>query len=256
MIGNQVARRQRLFAVNNACVSWRNVCTLTGGLTLASLSLIAPSARAGVTFYTSETDYASHAPASTLITFNDVAAANYFVSYGMGGSHAFSGVTFEANNNLTVVDAEYVGLYSYDGDGLIGAFASTATDPADMITAQLPDGIFAVATNYSSLLGKLGKLTATLDNGAVVQYDLPDSPEIGVDSFGFVGFISSSPIVSVSFSAQTANEKDILLLDNFQFGPHVSEISAIPEPGSVAFGILSVASVTGLILRKRRKQHA
>ncbi len=189
------------------------------------------------TEYTSLAAFQAATSGLTTITFDGMAPSGGFINVSSGLS--LSGVTFNMNGSGFIIDYGYYGASSYAGDDFLNSdYAGT-----DTITALLPAGTMAVGSNYGSLFGSAGE-TVTLSDGTT--YNVPDTSISGGSAgLNFVGFTSSVPITSISFSTN-----QYIVVDNFTFG---SAGAVTPEPG--AYAMIASLGLTGAAFLRRRRAH-
>lgn len=153
-----------------------------------------------------------------------------------------SGVTFSDTQNFTfVIDRPSGDDFDFNGTG--GLVVTGAT--GNLITATLPSGITSVGIDiFSYNTGVLEIITISTGDSFTVT-----TPSDRTSS-KFVGFTSTTPISSISFTAN-----DGQALDNLTFG-QASSVSppptSVPEPASM-LGIL-VFSALGASSYLKRKQ--
>ena len=215
-------------------------------LILAALAMLlggVGQTQADVVLYTSESAFDAATTGLTTVDFNGIASSDSFVSYGTGPL-SLSGVSFTGNGSMFVIDPGFYG-YSYSN----GGFLTSDYSSPDIITATLPGGGFtAVGTDFGSLFSGGATFTITLSTGDTFTVSTSGSIEFG--TLGFVGFTSSTPITSITFSMPDTPNYNAL--DNFQFGTAV----AVPEPTSVV--VFGMATLAGAVYCgwRRRKQPA
>jgi hypothetical protein len=185
------------------------------------------------TVYTTRSAFTAAAGALTTITFDGIAPAGGFVSYG-GGPLTLSGVTFTSNATMFVIDSGYYGSAYPNGGYLNADYAGT-----DVITAVLP-GSTAVGFDVGGLFGGQTFTIDTSDGGSFT-YTTPNSIT-GTASLGFFGVTSATPITSVSIAYTDGSYGAI---DNFSYG------GAVPEPTSWVLMVLGFGGV-GAIGRRRQ----
>jgi hypothetical protein len=187
------------------------------------------SSQAVVTAYTSAASFASAVTGATVHGFNAIPIAappNDFV----GGPQTVAGVTFSSNLAFTLPVGNA-------GTGYGVQFFSGQSG-ANLITATLA-GTYAIAFNYGSYFNTANApVTITLSTGDVFVQALSGTPNTVTT---FAGFVSSTPITSVSFSASTATVFDV-----------PSFILATPVPEAPTWAMLLLgAGVLGAQARRR-----
>lgn len=219
-------------------------------LTAFLLSVSGKSAHAGITQYNSQVSFTSSTTGITTVTFEGQAAPGGVQYYGNPGSLSLSGVQFASQGNLYIFDPAFSpGTYNFG----TGANLNVQSSGTNVLTATLPVGVTAVATNLAGIAGTSAAFTITLTNGSTFNYMLttPTQP----NTFSFVGFTTDTgAISSISFSSPGN-----IAFDNFQYG--TASIAPVPEPGEFAtafalFGTTAVGMVTARLKARRRKSMA
>lgn len=158
-------------------------------------------------------------------------------SYGdplLGGE---TSVAFSGNGYSYTITAPDDGLYSV----------------ANGITANMPTD-WLVVTFTGNPVTAVGGLVTSTDilampiNGSAVQVVVNNGAPVSVPTTTtgqFIGFTSTTPITSIRFRSDVANEGRWAQLENFYVG-------VVPEPGLVA--LLAGASL--LLLPRKRKESA
>lgn len=200
---------------------------VSAAVSIIVLALAADTASATVTEYTDPTTYSAATSNSTTFTFDGLTAP---------GLPSFGDVTV-GDLSFTGLDLPIVigsGSSLFGGASLFTAFSlAPGIDPSEVL-CTLP-GSTAIGFTYGDL-GLSGGLpfTVTLSTGEVFSLSTPPVP--GVDT-GFVGFVSNTPITSVTFS----DDGDFALLQVDKSSPRAV---GAPEPAPVALmavGLLSLA---------------
>ena len=194
---------------------------------------------AGVTWFTDRAAFEASATELASITFENIAAPNDFAD--VSGGLTLKGVSFspDSSSSLYVIDPAYTPeLYDW-GSGAVLSAQSSGSGPAG-INVTLPAGTTEFGSDIMTFMPYAAPVTVTLVTGETFTAPTDDFP-----TRAFVGFISTTPISSLTFGASTN-----LNLDNVLFGPHI-----VPEPSS---GLLLVVGVGGtalfVLLGKTRKR--
>jgi hypothetical protein len=196
----------------------------------------AVQAPASVMTYSNLADFQAATTGVTTIDFNGIAATGSYVAYGTGPL-SLSGVTFNSNGSMFVIDPGFYGS-SYAGGGFLNSDYATV----NTITAALPSPVTALAMEFGGLFGGPVDFTFNFSDGSSVSGSSAASI-IGGTPLAFIGFTSTVAITSASISMpDTPNYNAI---DNFRFG------NSVPEPGSLALILLGMS---GLAVAGRRRR--
>jgi len=190
-------------------------------------------AYAAVSLFTDRAAFLSASTGLTNIDFEQNAYGQY-TNYPSGAT--FSGVSFVGGGNLYTIDPAFSPAYYDWGSGDI--LSDQIQDMSLFVT--LPGaGTRAVGSDIMSFDPYASNFAISLSTG--------DSYTVGSATWptrAFVGFISDSPITSLTFrtlGSQYAN------LDNFVFG----ETGAVPEPATMSLLGLGLLGLAGLGKKKR-----
>ena len=213
-----------------------------GAWILAAILLLAvPSrAQASTISYANRTAWETATPGFTNITF-DGAPTNSFISYGFGPA-LFSGVSFNTFGSLFTIDPT-LNPSRYDwGSGDILSNQGVNLP----MTVTLPTGVTSVGFDFMTLSTDA---TGALVFGDTVQITLSTGEFFLLSSLqypnrAFAGFISTTPITSLTIRASTYSH---LFLDNFAFGQGAAA-APVPEPAS----LLLLASGLGAVAARLR----
>ena len=203
---------------------------------ILALASAAGEARATVTEYTDQSAYNAAVSNSTIFNFDGVTPP---------GTVSQGGVTFGdlslngGNNNFPIVVGS--GSPLYGGSAFFTSLSLEAgEDPSVVLCTSA--GSTALGFLYGDFADGGGlPFTVTLSTGDSFQLSTPPNP--GFDT-GFVGFVSNTPITSVTFS-DNGQAFDVLQVDNSPAGT-----VGAPEPAPVtllATGLLCLA-----LLHRRR----
>jgi hypothetical protein len=218
--------------------TWQAQAVLLGSCAiLASVTAISPAQAATVTQYTNRTDFTAASSFLTNIDFEGLADSGSFVYYPSGLTQ--SGVTFvDTVNRLFVVDPAFSQEFYDWGSGAI----LSGNDTDDTIIATLPTGITAIGSDIMSFGSYATDFLVSLSTGESFTVNSSNYP-----TRSFTGFISDTPIISISFKADSGYTN----IDNFIFG-QAANSQPVPEPLTI-LGSLAAGGV-GAALRRKYKQ--
>jgi hypothetical protein len=189
---------------------------VSSALAVAALSAFSGHASAGVTYYTSQSDYAAALASSSTESFSSA-------TLGSGLSYVSdAGVVYGGVFNDRVVKGGASTTFSFGGDvnGFGGFFDERPGD-----------------------FGQGLAFTLTLANGSTETL----SRQLGGDSGSFFGFISTDAFERVTLNGGDASGvAETYNVDNVQFG----SLSAVPENGPVAM-LLAGLGLLGVVARRR-----
>jgi hypothetical protein len=206
--------------------------TMLGLLLAASAS----SGHALVTVYTSAASFSAAVTGVTTHGFNGIAIPlpNNF----LGGPQTVDGVTFSSSGNTFTLPTGYAGT-AYGAQFFSGQSPS-GLGPAN-VSATLA-GTFAIAFTYGAYNSPPNApVTITLSTGDVVVQNQSATPGLVTT---FTGFVSSTPITSVSFSSNSG----VFDVVNFML------TSPVPEAPTWAL-LLAGTGLIGGLARKRSARH-
>jgi len=197
------------------------------------LAFAASEASATVTEYTDPTTYSAATSNSTTFTFGDLTAPGS-VSFG---PVTFGGLVFSGDDSSSFPYVVGSGSPYYGGTAF---FTSLSSTPGIDEMLCYSSGSTAIGFIYGDFADGGGQpFTVTLSTGDSFELSTPANP--GSDT-GFVGFVSNTPITSVTFS-DNGQGFDLLQVDE-------SPARGVPEPAPfelLAAGLLSLA-----VLGRRR----
>ena len=196
-----------------------------GGVALL-MAVVTPS-RADV-IYTDQAAFNAAVSSATVVTFNGLAPAGSFTSYG-NGPLTQSGVTFTGNGSMYVLDPGYYGSSYADGDYLNSDYSSP-----DIITVTFPASR-AVGFNFGGLFGP-ATFSVTLSDGFTDSQATSNSIT-GTAALSFMGYTTSTPITSIVITMPDGPSYNAI--DNFTI-----ERLAVPEPatlGVIGIGLIALA---------------
>ncbi len=154
-----------------------------------------------------------------------------------GASAVFAGVTFSDTEKLFTVDPDLNAIYDW-GSGDILSLQSTAM--ATIQVALPGGGVTAAGSDIMSIFPAASNFQVIVNGTDVFTVSSLSQP-----NRAFAGFISDSPIVSMSFTALSA----YTCLDNFAFS------APVPEPSSLALMIV-VGGIGALALIRHKRRRA
>ncbi|HEX7687149.1 MAG TPA: PEP-CTERM sorting domain-containing protein [Burkholderiaceae bacterium] len=186
-------------------------------LAAAALSALSAHASAGVTYYTSQSDYAAALASSTTETFDSTPLA--------------SGLSFVSN-------AGSVGGGLFNDRVVIGSATTTFSFGGDV------NGFGGFFDESPGGWGQGLAFTLTLANGSTEVL----SQHLDQDGGSFFGFISTDAFSSVKLTGgnESNGVAETYNVDNVQFG----SLSTVPENGSMAM-LLAGLGMLGVVARRR-----
>jgi hypothetical protein len=200
---------------------------------LAIALLAGPALEAGTMQY-SDRDAWIAATGSSFVTVDFAALVDVGDILNVSGGFTQQGIRFEPNGNsqLFIADRDFPG---YDF-GLPAVLSPQLGFPSGF-TAFLPPLTNAISTNLTGFLGDPNDfeiLLRTSTGTQTIRLSTAQFPPLG-----FIGFTSTDPILSVSFSSPAGDQ----IYGNFSY-------SQVPEPGTWVLMGGGLALV--LWLRRRR----
>jgi hypothetical protein len=217
----------RLFNQDKECIVRNPSLFFLKPLCLAAMLCAAAGARADITIYTSEADFLSAVSAPGVDTFDDLAIAPYGDAvYRTAGAYNYQ---------------------AYSAKGIWGAggptdfWLSNDTRFNPIVFSNFSGGVSAFGGNFfaSDLTGQYvpnGTLVLTAVDGGTLTYDLE-----GATTSSFVGFVSTSPLSSVSLGT-----------DGGSYWPTANNVVlAVPEPATYGMMLAGIA-LLGIAARRQR----
>jgi hypothetical protein len=225
----------------------RNSWALVAGIVLTAWN--APS-RADVV-YTSQAAFLAATKTDKLVNigFGGIAPNGSFVNFSNnaaspGYTDAATGVNFNVPFSppgapVNVTSKNYYGPNSFPNDFLTPGYLPNTTSTDIVITIPKP-GTQAIGLTYSSF--ESIPFTFTLSDGTTVNETPPAAP-----TFGFVGFVTSVPITSLTVHAGASGGggPQSIFLDSVIF-------AAVPEPSPLALGGLVAVASAGVCAARHR----
>jgi hypothetical protein len=204
------------------------------GSSFASASPVVTTPTPGVTVYTSAAAFAAATTGPSTIGFDGIivppAMFAGFPSLSLGGA------TFSDGDPAVDVNVTAAGFYgpsiTYPADFLVDA---GNTDPANTLNITFASGQAAVGLDFGALFSSVTS-TLTASTGTAVT----DTATASAGSTEFVGFVSTTPITSLSLTVTG----DSYVLED------VVLASPVPEPTTWAMLILAMGGL-GAALRRR-----
>jgi PEP-CTERM motif len=216
-------------------------------LVVAVLGFAAGQARAGIVTYSSRSAFESAVSGEQTITFEGLAPTGSFAY--VGPSLTTGGVTFASDVGfLYVYDPGYDARYTLgSGQALVDHMGSTTIHLQAGTTAvgfdldSIDNGYHLAATIY---VGNAGGDSYTVDAPAPKPISEPRSPV-------FIGFTSDTPITSLWYAKWWYLD---VIIDNFSTG--TTNVSAVPEPSTLAGAGIAVFLGLACAWRRRKAKHA
>jgi hypothetical protein len=196
-------------------------------LCLAVMLCATAAAQAGITVYTSRSDFLSAVTAPGVDTFDDLTVAAY--------------------GDTVYRTAAAYNYQAYSATGIWGAggptdfWLSNNTRYNPIVFSNFSGGVNAFGGNFfaSDVAGQFvpdGTVVLTAVDGATLTYDLA-----GATASSFLGFVSTSPLSSVTLGT-----------DGGTYWPTANNVVlAVPEPATYGM-LLAGLGLFGLIARRRR----
>jgi hypothetical protein len=208
-----------------------------------------PQAQAGLVFYTNKAAFDAAVTGLQTVTFQGIAPSpTGFTGFFTPPGLTVSGVNFNIANALPGDALNVTGKDFYlasAGVAYPADFLIPSVSPQGRVGTQLaitlPNGATAIGLDYGSFNGT--PFTFTLSTGDSFT-TTPVTFFNGQESF--LGFISTSPITSLTISVPGPSANEAIVLGDISFGTAV-----IPEPSTLA---LFTFAVTGLACRWRRRR--
>jgi hypothetical protein len=206
---------------------------VSAAVTIFILASAADTASATVTEYTDQTAFNTAISNSTTFTFDGLTAPGT-VSFG---PVTFGGLVFSGDDSSSFPYVVGSGSPYYGGSAFFTSLSSTPGID-EMLCYSL--GSTAIGFIYGDFVDGGGQpLTVTLSTGDSFLLSTPANP--GSDT-GFVGFVSNTPITSVTFS-DNGQGFDLLQVDE-------SPARGVPEPAP--FELLAAGLLSLVVLGRRR----
>jgi hypothetical protein len=153
------------------------------------------------------------------------------------------GATFTTDtlvNNELVVDRN-AGFAFYNASFFSGQ-SLDGVNPSEVVCTLA--GATALGFTYGDYSDSAIPFTVTLSTGDIFTLTTPSNPDPSVSNTGFVGFVSDTPITSVTFADNYTG------FDVIDFSESAGAVSA-PEPGTLALMVTGLLG-TALLGRRRR----
>jgi hypothetical protein len=196
-------------------------------LCLAAMLCAATGAQAAITVYTSQSAFLGAVSAPGVDTFDDLTVAPYGDTvYRTAGAYNYQ---------------------AYSATGIWGAggptdfWLSNNVRYNPIVFSNFSSGVYAFGGNFfaSDIAGQFvpnGTMVLTAVDGGTLTYDLA-----GATAASFVGFVSTSPLSSVSLGT-----------DGGDYWPTANNVVlAVPEPAAYGM-LLAGVTVLGVAARRRR----
>ncbi len=168
---------------------------------------------------------------------------NFGRYYDYGSTYSVYGLTFNQPDNPNIEDIASDSTTSngtprgnpFGGADYLSNFGK--------ITVVLPAGTTAFGAYFANYISTdSATFTATV-NGQSFRFDAPGTQ---TNTSAFAGFVSSTPITSLTFTGQSQN----IAIGNISYGP-------VPEASTtVSFGLLLALGLGGALVAARKKKAA
>ena len=207
-------------------------------LGLVVVAFNAPLVSASTTEYTDVLSFDAAVLPPSNYNFEGIAPAGSFSP----GDVTVGGATFTAGGGFDyVVDGTVPGTFgaNYGASFFSGQSGNPGVDPSEVVCTLA--GVTALGFTYGDYADAALAFTVTLSTGD--SFALTTPLNNGVDT-GFVGFVSDTPITSVTF-ADNGSAFDVI---NFS---ESAPATSVPEPGTLA---LMATGLLGMALLGRRRR--
>jgi hypothetical protein len=207
---------------------------------LLVLSCASGEGSAAITEYTDPTAYGAATSNQTIFNFDGVTAPGT-VSFG---PVSFGDLSFDGSgSNIPIVFGG--GSPFYGGSAFFSSLSpSPGFDPAQVLcTLAGSTAIGFIYGDFADFAGAGGApITVTLSTGDTFTLNTPLNP--GLDT-GFVGFVSDTPITSVTFSNDDGLSFDLLQVDT-------ASGSAVGAPEPAPMALMAIGLLSLAVLGRRR----
>jgi hypothetical protein len=211
---------------------------LTGmTLGIAVLTFYASLASATTTEYTDVLSFEAAVLPPSTYNFEGIAPSGSvsFVDVTVGGATFTAG----GGSNYDVVIDSNAGIGNYGSSFFSGEAGVPGVAPSEVVCTLA--GAMALGFTYGDWADAAILFTVTLSTGDIFTLTTPSNAGFAT---GFVGFVSDTPITSVTF-ADNGSAFDVL-----QFSESAGATS-VPEPGTLA---LTATGLLGMALLGRRRR--
>ena len=207
---------------------------------------IAPSASASVIFYTTQSSFNAAAPGATLIeNFSGAPVKNLPLAVLVLPSGTYTGLA-GSPPNVVVSSPGYTNF---------GANVGTTTQ--NILTANGDENLVASLTTparaigFNAFFNGLGSLTLSVFGSGNTLLDSITfgsglDPATGLADEGYLGFTSTTPIVSFQWNSTLGSRLNTGFTD-------ISSVAAVPEASTWAMMILGFAGVGFMAYRRKSK---
>jgi hypothetical protein len=205
------------------------------------------SSASATTVYSSPSSFTAATTNPTNIGFNGLLPPQtLFAGYS---SVTVSGIVFStptAGTNVNVTTANYYGAgYTYPADFIVNSYNPLNAAGNNQLNITFSTPLMAFGIYYGSMAGGH---TGTFTLPDTTSYQDTSVPGLGV--LAFVGFVSSTPITSVSF----ATAGDSWIVDSLVRATPANIVTT-PEPASAALVFSAAASLLcGIALQRRKRR--
>ena len=209
-------------------------------LAISLFAFAATGAVASVTRFDSAASFGAATTGRTSHSFEGLAPADGFAR----GDVTVGGVTFGSSGTAYVIDGGYNAVY---GSAFFSGQSSN-DDPSVVLVDT--GGARAIGFNFGSYISTTGSpVTIRLSTGETFIESVA-----APGTTAFIGFLSSSPIGSISFT--TIDNENNTVTNGFSMDITGFTVAApVPEPGSYAMMLAGLALVGGWAVRRARSGH-
>ena len=210
-------------------------------VSISVLALATGEASATITEYTDQTAYSAATSDSTTFTFDGLVPPG---TAGLVGNNALAigDLSFAGGNSSDFPVVFGSGFAVYGGSSFLSTLSGTpGVDPTEVVCTL--SGSTAIGFTYGDYNDSGGlPFTVTLSTGDSFGLNTPPNP--GFDT-GFVGFVSDTPITSVTFS-DDGQGFDLIQVEK-------SSAGAVGAPEPAPFALMATGLLCLVVLTRRRR---